>query len=341
MRALMGLTLVVLVLTLTSPALARPVVAILADPSGTETTDLIAPYAILVESGAVDVEIVSPTLGPVPLMPGEGWVKPQATRVSFDRAHPGGADVVIVPYMMNMTDPDRAVWLRAQAKHGARIVSICAGAEALAFAGLLDGRQATSHWSSIKKLSKDYPKVGWRRDARWVTDGNVTSSAGVSASIPTTLELLKDLAGEPVMLETAARLGLEAPKQAHAGAAFLLDAGHAATAAGNYLAFWSHENIAVPVADGFDDLAFAATLDGWSRTFRSKAWVVAPAAGAVSRQGLVVLPSAGGRRYERTVQATRGEPETATLAAITATYGRGSARFVALQVEHPAALARP
>ena len=57
MRALLSLTLAVLVLTLTSPAWSRPLVAILADPSGTETTDLIAPYAILAESGAVDVVI--------------------------------------------------------------------------------------------------------------------------------------------------------------------------------------------------------------------------------------------------------------------------------------------
>jgi putative intracellular protease/amidase len=337
MRALMCLTLAVLVLTLTSPAFARPLVAILADPSGTETTDLIAPYTILVESGAVDVEIVSPTMAPVPLMPGKGWVKPQASRASFDRAHPVGADAVIVPYMMNMTDPDRAAWLRAQARHGARIVSICAGAEALAFAGLLDGRQATSHWSSIKGLSKHYPKVGWRRDARWVTDGQITTSAGVSASIPTALELVRELAGEPVMRATAARLGLEAPTRAHAGAGFRLDGGHMATAAGNYLSFWSRENVAVPVADGFDDLALAASLDGWSRTFRSEAWAVAPLAGATSRHGLVVLPAAGDRRYARTVQPTQGEPETATLAAITGAYGWSTARFVALQVEHPAA----
>ena len=171
-----------------------------------------------------------------------------------------------------------------------------------------------------------------------MTDGNVTTSAGVSASIPTALNLLAELAGEPVMRATAARLGLEAPSRAHAGAAYHLDSGHLATAAGNYAMFWLHEAVAVPIADGFDDLAFAATLDGWSRTFRSKAWAVAPSAGATSRHGLVVLPPAGERRYGRTVQATRGEPVQASLAAITAAYGRRTARFVALQVEHPAAL---
>ena len=67
--------------------------------------------------------------------------------------------------------------------------------------------------------------------------------------------------------------------------------------------------MAVPVADGFDDLGFAVALDGWSRTFRSKAWVTTPAAGATSRHGLTVLPAPGERHYDRTVRPIPGEPE--------------------------------
>ena len=67
-----------LALALTGAAAeARPVVAILADPSGVETTDLTAPYAIMAASGAVDVRVVSPSLAPAPLMPGMAWVKPR------------------------------------------------------------------------------------------------------------------------------------------------------------------------------------------------------------------------------------------------------------------------
>ena len=334
-----AVSLVIALSLLATAVSARPLVVILADPSGTETTDLIAPYAILMESGAVDVEIVSPTLDPVPLMPGVAWVKPQASRASFDRAHPGGADMVIVPFMMNMKDPARAAWLRGQAKHGARIVSICAGAEALAYAGLLEGRQATSHWLSIKGLAKSYPLVTWRRDARWVTDGKITTSAGVSASIPTTLHLLEELAGAPVMRATAMRLGLEVPSPAHNGAAFKLDVPGYALVASNFLAFWKHQTVAVPISDGFDDLAFAASLDGWSRTYRSKAWAAARGGTATSRHGLVVLTSPQDREA-RTVAPTKGEPEQAVLAAIAAAYGADTARFVALQVEHPSALTR-
>jgi putative intracellular protease/amidase len=319
----------------------RPLVAVLADPAGSETTDMIAPYAILAESHAVDVEIVSSTLAPVPLMPGVAWVKPHASRASFDRAHPEGPDVVIVPFSMDTKDPDRAAWLRAQAKRGARIVSICQGAEILARAGLLDGRQATTHWANIDDFRKKFPKVTWRRDARWVTDGQFTTGAGVSASVPTTLNLLQELAGEPVMRATAARLGLDAPSVAHNGAGFRLDAGTVGLALANKVSVWGYQRVSVPITDGFDDLGFAAALDGWSRTFRSKAWATAPAKGATSRHGLTVLAAPGKRHYDRTIRPAPGEPEPVVLAEIRAAYGADTARFVALQVEHPAALKRP
>lgn len=339
-RDLLGAVASLLLMAGPVQAQARPVVAILADPKGTETTDMIAPYAILRESGAVEVEIVAATLAPIALMPGMGWVKPQATRAGFDRAHPGGADMVIVPYQMKITDPVQAAWLRAQAKRGARIVSICAGAEALAYAGLLDGRQATTHWASVDKLAKKYPKVTWRRDARWVTDGKMTTSAGVTASIPTALYLLKELAGEGVMRATAQRLGLEGPSPVHNGAAFKLDGGIYGLAAGNAASLWRHETVAIPLAEGFDDLAFAAQIDGWSRTYRSKAWVTAPAGGVTSRHGLTVFPARGTRSYDRTLKAVSGEPEQATLAEIRAAYGADTARFVALQLEHPEGVRR-
>ncbi|WP_304171238.1 DJ-1/PfpI family protein [Phenylobacterium aquaticum] len=318
---------------------ARPLVAILADPSGTETTDLIAPYAILAESGAVDVQVVSSDLAPVPLMPGIGRVKPQASRDSFDRAHPEGPDMVIVPYMMRIDDPARSAWLRTQARRGARIVSICDGALVLASAGLLDGRQATAHWASRKTRLKRWPKVAWRMDARWVDDGRITTTAGVSASVPAALQLVRELAGEPVMLATAARLGLDRPSIAHDARAYQLAPPMLQTAAGNLLAFWGHQKVAVAAGPGFDDLAFATELDGWSRTLRSKAYAVTPAQGAVSRHGLTVLGVTELPGASRQAKLRRGEPIPLMIGDITAAYGRPTARFVALQLEHPASFA--
>lgn len=320
----------------------RPVVVFLADPRGTETTDLIAPYAILAESGAVEVKIISPDERPIVLMPGQARVRPQQTFQAFDAAHPVGPDMVVVPFMMPAYDPVRDAWLREKAKRGARIVSICGGAETLARAGLLDGRAATTHWFILGGLSKRFPAARWRRDARWVTDGPVTTTAGVTASIPAALALLRELAGEETMRATAARMNLPLPVQAHDGAAFRVTGEAAGTAAGGWLNAWRGDKVAIPIADGFDDLAFAAALDAWSRTNRSEAFAEIAAGGeATSRHGLVVLGPERPQKATRTAAFHPGEPVTAVLNDIAAAYGRPTARYVALTIEHPYWLEKP
>ncbi|MBP6878182.1 MAG: DJ-1/PfpI family protein [Phenylobacterium sp.] len=329
------LWLMALLLLVAGPAAARPVVAILADPSGVETTDLTAPYAILTASGALEVKVVSPTMAPVPLMPGVAWIKPQETQAGFDRRYRRGADMIIVPFLMNPKDPERAAWLRAQAKRGARIVSICDGALVLAEAGLLDGRQATAHWASQSARERRFPSVHWRGDARWVTDGQITTTAGVSASAPASLVLLGELAGEEVMQDTARRFGLPAPVRAHDAGVYRLDGEAMGTAAGNVLGFWRHDRVAIELSDGFDELAFGAALDGWTRTYRGKAYVVAPAGGVISRGGLTVLASDRLPSFSRRVTLAQKAPIEAMLDEVEAAYGRPTARFVALQLEHP------
>lgn len=328
----------VLALGLTSPALAKPLVAILADPSGVETTDLTAPFAILTESGAVDVKIVSSTAAPARLMPGVAWVRPHETQATFDRRHPAGPDMIIVPFIMDTKNPERAAWLRAQAKRGVRIVSICDGAFVLAEAGLLDGRQATAHWASHGKRTKSYPAVTWRQDVRWVTDGKMTTTAGVSASAPASLALLGELAGEETMRGTARRLGLPAPDRAHDATAYRLSGEAIRTAAGNVAAFWRHDRVALKLENGFDELAFGAALDGWTRTYRAKAWAVAPG-GATSRGGMTIYGAEQAPSFNRTVRLTSNRSIEAMLQAVGEAYGEPTGRFVALQLEHPLWLA--
>jgi putative intracellular protease/amidase len=316
------------------PVSARPVVAILADPSGVETTDLLAPYAIFSASGAVDVRVVSPNLDAVPLMPGVAWIKPQETQAGFDRRY-RRADMIIVPFLMNPKDPGRAAWLRSQAMGGARIVSICDGALVLAEAGLLDGRQATAHWASKGARERKFSGIAWRGDARWVTDGAITTTAGVSASAPASLVLLGEVAGEEVMRETARRLGLPTPVRVHNAASYGLRGEAMGTAAGNVLGFWRHERVAVPLSEGFDELAFGAALDGWTRTYRAKAYAVAPPGGVVSRGGLRVFASDRLPGFSRQVRLSARAPIEVMLDEVAEAYGPATARFVALQLEHP------
>lgn len=321
-------------LAFAAPAMARPLVVILADAEGTETTDLIAPYSILAESGAVEVKVVAATTAPIRLMPGMASVSPQMTLAELAR-RPKGPDVVIVPAMHRVSDPERAAWLRAQARSGARMMSICDGALVLADAGLLDGRQATVHWFSADTLAKKHPKVSLRRDLRWVTDGAITTTAGVSASAPASLALLKDLAGDEVMRETARRLGLATPDPRHAGGDYRMASGPIRVGAGNALAFWRRDDVRVALSPGVDELSFAAVLDGWSRTYRSTAWATGPAT-VVSRRGLTIhADPAAPKRFGRQAALPASGAIEGMIDQVRTAYGQPTARFVALQLEHP------
>jgi transcriptional regulator GlxA family with amidase domain len=87
--------------------------------------------------------------------------------------------------------------------HARRVASICTGAFLLAEAGLLDGRRATTHWSSCGALARDYPRVHVETDPLYVRDGNVITSAGVTAGIDMALSLVEEDMGRAAALRVA------------------------------------------------------------------------------------------------------------------------------------------
>ncbi len=94
-------------------------------------------------------------------------------------------------------------WLRDAAGHSRRISSVCNGALLLARAGLLDGRRATTHWAVCRELAERYPQVTVERDAIFVRDGRVWTSAGVTAGMDLALALVEEDLGRDVALEIA------------------------------------------------------------------------------------------------------------------------------------------
>ncbi|MEU6673380.1 GlxA family transcriptional regulator [Streptomyces sp. NPDC046925] len=89
-------------------------------------------------------------------------------------------------------DPRLIAWLRENAPHARRLVSVCTGAILLAEAGLLDGRRATTHWAFCGKLARDHPAVEVDPDPIFVRDGHVATSAGVTAGIDLALALVEE-----------------------------------------------------------------------------------------------------------------------------------------------------
>ncbi|HXZ85558.1 MAG TPA: DJ-1/PfpI family protein, partial [Myxococcota bacterium] len=263
------------------PKRARPLVAVLANASGTETTDFVVPLGVLRASGAADVAAVGMSDAPVTLMPALR-VRPDLDAARFDAEHPDGADYVIVPALHRADDPAVLAWLRGQARSGAVVVGICDGAWVLGAAGLLDGRSATTHWFSRARLAKSVAGMRWVPDRRYVADGRVLTTTGVSASLPASLTLVEAIAGRARAEELAAELGVPSFGAEHASRAFVLDRAALWTAAANRLAPWRHEEIELELRDGVDEVALALTADAWARTYRASVRARGPAAQVTS-----------------------------------------------------------
>ena len=106
-----------------------------------------------------------------------------------------GGDLLLVPGI-RITSLDRVSrkvldWLRRAHAAGAQICSVCTGAFVLAKAGLLDGRQATTHWTRTEELQRRFPRAKVVTNRLFVEDGPVTTSAGIAAGIDLALALVE------------------------------------------------------------------------------------------------------------------------------------------------------
>ncbi|MBV8957134.1 MAG: GlxA family transcriptional regulator [Actinobacteria bacterium] len=107
-----------------------------------------------------------------------------------------------------MRDAALISWIRRAAKRSTRVTSVCSGAFLLAEAGLLDGRKATTHWEQCDRLARRFPTVDVDADPIFVKDGNVYTSAGVTAGMDLALALVEDDHGPALALDVARQLVL-------------------------------------------------------------------------------------------------------------------------------------
>ncbi|MFD0365523.1 GlxA family transcriptional regulator [Nocardia sp. GCM10030253] len=116
------------------------------------------------------------------------------------------ADIVVVPGigLPTLPPPDAALdALRAAAARGATMVSVCVGAFVLARAGLLDGRPATTHWAYCDTFAELFPAVKLDPAALYIDDGDVLTSAGLSASLDLCLHIVRRELGAAAAAELA------------------------------------------------------------------------------------------------------------------------------------------
>ncbi|MFF4434435.1 GlxA family transcriptional regulator [Streptomyces sp. NPDC001513] len=132
------------------------------------------------------------------------------------------ADTVIVPGYLEPEAPSAAVSaaFAEAAARGSRMVSICLGAFALAAAGLLDGRRATTHWQYAATLATQYPQVTVRPEALYIDEGRVLTSGGVTAGLDLCLHLIRRDHGTRLANQRA-RLLVAAPHRMGGQAQFM------------------------------------------------------------------------------------------------------------------------
>jgi transcriptional regulator GlxA family with amidase domain len=126
-----------------------------------------------------------------------------------DLAGASQLDLVIVPGgVVTAVEQDPLVtgWLRARAREAEVVASVCTGAFVLAAAGLLDGREVTTHWEDQADLAAAYPALAVVADRRWVDGGSVVTSAGISAGIDMALHLVARLEGRDLAEATARQM---------------------------------------------------------------------------------------------------------------------------------------
>ena len=316
----------------------RPVIAIVALNEGTEMTDFLLPHAVLQRAGIAELQPVAPRRGRVLLYPAL-QIEVARDLASFDQVYPSGADYVVVPAMRDDNNPAITAWLKQQADRGARIIGVCAGALVVGRAGLLDGRRCTTHWYYRSTLLKRHPGAVYVPHQRYVIDGSVATTTGITASVPTMLALVAAIGGREKAQALASELGVEAWNPAHDSSLFEITANRAWNYLLNKAAFWRHERWSVDVWDGMDDIPLAFAADAWSRTGR--VGVDAAGSGPVTlRSGLVLVAqpaSEGTPRLPLTPGLKPVQQLEQTLREIAERFGAARSEWVILELEYTGA----
>ncbi|WP_433015826.1 helix-turn-helix domain-containing protein [Kribbella sp. CA-294648] len=165
------------------------------------------------------------------------------------------ADTIVVPGWLPIGDEPTPAVLRALKRahrRGARLVSICSGAAALAATGLLDGRRATTHWRYAEELQRRYPAVDVDPDVLYIDHGDIATSGGSGAGIDLCLQLVRADHGAAYAARRA-RLMVMPPHREGGQIQYRAEADPAPTTSLGELLDWATDHLAEPIT--VDDLA--------------------------------------------------------------------------------------
>jgi len=192
-RVLRWLPLALILPLLSLPVLAnKPFTVAILMFDEVQIIDFAAPYEVF---GQAKFEVFTVSATGKPLTTAMGL----SVTPKYSFANMPDADVILVPggdTSEVMHDEKVIGWLKAQQGKVEHILSVCTGAHILAESGLLDGKSATTFHRALERFEKDYPKISVRPDKRFVDNGQIVTSAGLSSGIDASLHLVSTVLGE-------------------------------------------------------------------------------------------------------------------------------------------------
>ncbi|WP_180987334.1 DJ-1/PfpI family protein [Arthrobacter sp. AFG20] len=267
-------------------------VAFVLGSSGTEAADVLAPYEVFATSPRFTVTTVAGDRSPVQLA-GAPALVPAVTFGDIDAGRAPAPDLLVVPAVVDPGGDGEAAtrsWIARQSARGIRILGVCAGSMLLAEAGVLDGHRATSHWSRISSLRENRPAVHWVTGQRFVRDGRITTTAGVTSGIPGALQLVHDLAGESEAARVGAEIGY--PGWSTARGTAIADqtftTGDAPVVL-NAVLPWFRPTVGIGLTDGIGELDAVAAFEVYTISGAARTLALAAAPTVRTKHGLVLL----------------------------------------------------
>ena len=245
------------------------------------------------------VYTVAATTDPAPIQSGPSIVP----TFTFDDTSTGRAprpDVVVVPAVADPDGDQEALlreWVIDQSHRGALILGVCAGSRLLAATGILEGRRATSHWSRLGALRASHPEVNWVDGRRYVQDGRITTTAGVTSGIPGALRVMADLAGPAEARRVGGLVGYPHWSLEESVAIPVQSLTRADLPIGLNAALpWHRPTVGIAMADGVGEIELASAFEIYAVSYAATATPIATGGVAVTKHGVVVLGDTPGRR---------------------------------------------
>jgi transcriptional regulator GlxA family with amidase domain len=172
-------------------------------PPPVQILDVTGPLEVFSNAPGYEIQLANPGLERT-LKTNRGVVLADATPIADVQ---GPIDTLVIAggpgAESGSYDPNFIAWIAKAGSQARRVASICTGAFLVAEAGLLNGKQAVTHWTFCDRLAREYPKVAVRPEPIFLRDGSIYTSAGITAGIDLSLTLVEEDHGHETALRIA------------------------------------------------------------------------------------------------------------------------------------------